>query len=445
MSSNSNIFTGTSRYSSDLQQVLTRAISIASLPLNLLNNQLTTLQSRSDALNSLDGKFAAVLSAVQGISTAADSTTASVSDTDIVAAHSDPSALPGTYSIHVVSQGAPTSAMSLGTLPAVTDPSIQSITTSGSLTLTVGGTPFTITPASNTLSALADAINSSGANVTANIINLGSPSAPNYKLSLQTTKLGNIAVQLNDGSQDLLSTLSPGSQAQYQVNGQPTTPISSDSRTVTIAPGLTVDLLQTGDADVVVSQSSSAQANALSAFATAYNAAVDELTTNRGQGGGALVGDPIISTLSQSLRSLAGFTGGSGAAQNLTDLGLTFDQTGKLSFDQTVFETVAASNPNDVAAFLGSPTTNGFLKSATDALNALEDPMSGIIETTKAGAQTAIDHQNQRIDDEQSRIDALTKDLTGRMAAADALIASLEQQVTYFTTLFGSMNGTSNK
>jgi len=445
MSSNSNIFTGTSRYSSDLQQVLTRAISIASLPLNLLNNQLTTLQSRSDALNSLDGKFAAVLSAVQGISTAADSTTASVSDTDIVAAHSDPSALPGTYSIHVVSQGAPTSAMSLGTLPAVTDPSIQSITTSGSLTLTVGGTPFTITPASNTLSALADAINSSGANVTANIINLGSPSAPNYKLSLKTTKLGNIAVQLNDGSQDLLSTLSPGSQAQYQVNGQPTTPISSDSRTVTIAPGLTVDLLQAGDADVVVSQSSSAQANALSAFATAYNAAVDELTTNRGQGGGALVGDPIVSTLSQSLRSLAGFTGGSGAVQNLTDLGLTFDQTGKLSFDQTVFETVAASNPNDVAAFLGSPTTNGFLKSATDALNALEDPMSGIIETTKAGAQTAIDHQNQRIDDEQSRIDALTKDLTGRMAAADALIASLEQQVTYFTTLFGSMNGTSNK
>jgi hypothetical protein len=31
------------------------------------------------------------------------------------------------------------------------------------------------------------------------------------------------------------------------------------------------------------------------------------------------------------------------------------------------------------------------------------------------------------------------------MAAADALIASLEQQVTYFQTLFGSMNGTSNK
>ena len=53
--SNSSIFTGSSRYSSDLQQVLSRAVSIASLPLHLLNNQLTTLQSRSSALDSLDG------------------------------------------------------------------------------------------------------------------------------------------------------------------------------------------------------------------------------------------------------------------------------------------------------------------------------------------------------------------------------------------------------
>lgn len=443
--SNSTIFTGSSRYSSDLQQVLNRSIAIASLPLNLLNNQLTTLQNRSAALDSLDGKFAALLSAVQGVSTAADSTSATVSDTSVLAAHSESTALPGTYSIHITSQGAPTSALSLGTLPAVTDPSTQSITTAGSLTLTVGGSPVTITPSSNTLSALADAINSSGANVTATIINLGSPSSPNYQLSLQTTKLGDIGIQLNDGSQDLLSTLSTGSQAQYQINGQPATPISSDSRTVTIAPGLTIDLLQAGDADVVVSQSSSAQSNALSAFVTAYNAAVDELASNRGQGTGALVGDPIISTLSQALRSLGGFTGGSGAVQNLADLGLTLDKTGKMSFNQTVFETAAASHPDEVAAFLGSSTTSGFLKTAADTLKDLEDPISGLIGTTKIGAQTAIDHQNQRIEDEQNRIDALTKDLTGRMAAADALIASLEQQVSYFTTLFGSMNGTQNK
>ncbi|MCU1336579.1 MAG: flagellar hook-associated 2 domain protein [Bryobacterales bacterium] len=446
MSNNSTIFTGSSRYSTDLQQVLTRSIAIASLPLTQLNSQLTDLQNRSAALDSLNGKFAALQTALQAVSAAAASTSAQVSDDTVLAPHSDSTALPGSYAIHVVSAGAPTSAVTKSSLPVVQDPSTQSITSASSLTLTVGGTTFTVTPSGNTLNALADAINASGANVTATIINLGSPAAPDYKLSLQSSKLGNIALQLNDGTQNLLTTLATGSQAQYQVNGQPTTPISSDSSTVTIAPGLTVDLLKSGDSNVVVSRSGSAQSNALSSFVAAYNAAVDELNLSRGQGGGPLVGDPVIYTLSQSLRSLTQFTGGgAGSVQNLTDLGLTFDKTGKLSFDQTVFDSVSAAHSSDVRAFLGSASTGGFLKAATDTLNGLEDPINGTIQTTRDSAQTAIDNQNKRIADEQSRIDILQKNLTGRMAAADALIASLEQQVSYFTTLFASMNATQNK
>jgi len=437
-----NLTPATSQYSSDLQQVLSRAIAIASLPMDQLNSQLTDLQNRSTELDTINGKFAALLTSLQGVSSATDSTSAQVSDSTVLAAQSDSTATPGSYAIHVVSAGSPSSALSQGGLPTVQDPSSQSITTSSSLTLTVGGTPFTITPSSDTLSALADAINSSGANITATIVNLGSPSAPDYKLSLQTTKLGNITIQLNDGSKDLMGTLSGGSQAQYQVNGQPSTPISSDSSTVTIAPGLTVDLLKSGDANVVVSQSSSAQANALSSFVAAYNAAVDELSVNRGQGGGALTGDGLIFTLAQSLRGLSGFTGGAGSVQNLTDLGLTFDKTGHLSFDQTVFHSVSAAHPSDVSAFLGSPTTGGFLKAATDTLNGLEDPSTGIIETTVASAQASINNQNQKITDEQSRIDTITANLTAQISAADALIATLEQQASYFTTFFTDMNAT---
>jgi flagellar hook-associated protein 2 len=430
-----------SQYSSDLQQVLSRAIAIASLPLTQLNNQLTTLQSRSTALDSLNGKFSALQTALQSVSNATTSTSAQVSDSSVITAQSDSTAQPGTYAIHVKGAGSPSSTFSQGlpAVPAVQDPSTQSITSASSLTLTVGGTPVTINPSANTLNALADAINSSGANVTAAVINLGSPSAPDYRLSLQSTKLDNITIQLNDGS-DLMGTLTPGANAQYQVNGQPAALISSDSSTVTIAPGVTVDLLKAGDSNVTVSQSSSDQANALSSFVTAYNAAVDELGANRGQGGGALTGDALIYTLSQSLRDMSGFTGGSGSVQNLTDLGLTFDKTGHLSFDQTVFANVSAAHPSDVSAFLGSPTTGGFLKNATDTLNGLEDPTTGTIETTIASAQTAIDNQNQKISDEQTRIDTLTTSLTAKIDAADALIATLEQQQTYFTTLFTDMN-----
>jgi flagellar hook-associated protein 2 len=429
-----------SSYSADLQQVLSRAVAIASLPLNQLNATLTDLQNRSTELNTLNGKFSSVQSAVQSISTAVSSTNAQVSDSSVIAAQSDATASAGTYTIHVVNAGSPSSALSLNTLPVVTNPSTQSISTATSFTLTVGGTPVTVTPSANTLRALADAINSSGASVAATIVNLGSPSAPNYQLSLQSTKLGNITLQLNDGTNDLMGTLSAGTQATYQVNGQPATPISSDSSTVMIAPGVTVDLLSAGDSTVTVSQSSTAQANALSSFATAYNAAVDALSVNRGQGGGALTGDALIYTLSQSLRTISAFSGGSGAVQNLTDIGLTFDQNGHLNFDQNVFTSAAAAHPADVSAFLGSPTTGGFLKDATDTMNGLGDPTTGVLETTIASAQTAIDNQNQKISDEQDRITALTISLTSRIDKADALIASLEQQQTYFTTLFTDMN-----
>jgi flagellar hook-associated protein 2 len=436
-----------SQYSADLQQVLTRSIAIASLPLTQLNNTLTDLQNRSTELNTLNGKFSAIQTAVQSLSTAVSSTTAQASDTSVLTAQSDSTAVPGSYTIHVVTAGSPSNALSLSTLPAVTNPGTQSISTSSSFTLTVGGTPVTITPSGDTLSALADAINSSGANVSATIVNLGSPSAPNYQLSLQSTQLGDITLQLNDGTNDLMGTLSGGTQASYQVNGQPAppaTPISSDSSTVTIAPGVTADLLASGDSTVTVSESSTDQANALSSFATAYNAAVDELNVNRGQGGGALTGDALIYTLSQSLRNISGFTGGSGSVQNLTDLGLTFDQNGHLNFDQTVFSSAAAAHPGDVGAFLGSPTTGGFLQEATNTLTSLGDPTNGILETAISDSQTSIDNQNQKISDEQSRITALTTSLTTQIDSADALIASLEQQQTYFTTLFTDMNGLNN-
>jgi flagellar hook-associated protein 2 len=367
-----------------------------------------------------------------------------VSDGSVLTAQSDSTAVPGSYAIDVVKAGSPSSALSLSTLPAVTNPATQSISSSSSFTLTVGGTPVTITPSGNTLSALADAINSSGANVSATIVNLGSPSAPSYQLSLQSTQMGDITLQLNDGTNDLMGTLSAGIEAQYQVNGQPATPISSDSSTVTIAPGVTADLLSAGNSTVTVSESSTDQANALSSFATAYNAAVDELNLNRGQGGGALTGDAMIYTLSQSLRDISGFTGGSGSVQNLTDLGLTFDQNGHLNFDQTVFNSVAAAHPGDVGAFLGSPTTGGFLQEATNTLTSLGDPTDGILETAISDSQTSIDNQNQKISDEQDRITALTTSLTSKIDSADALIASLEQQQTYFTTLFTDMNGLNN-
>jgi len=440
----SPVFNGTSQFSSDLQQVLSRAVAIASLPLQQLNSQLTDLNSQSSALASLNSNFGAILSSLNSISSGINTPTATASATSVLTVQASASALPGTYAIHVITPGVHTTALSTTSLPTVSDPSSQSITSASSLTLSVGSSSFTINPSSNTLNSLADAINSSGSGVSATIINLGPSSAPNYRLSIQNDQLGDAPVQLNDGSHDLLQILQLGSVAQYQVNGQPSTPISTATSTITVAPGVTADLLQAGDSNIFVSRTSSSLSNALASFVAAYNAAVDAVTANRGSGGGALAGDSVVSTLQQSTQRLVNYNSGSGAVQGLADLGVSVDKTGHLSLDQTQLQSILATNGQDVQTFLGSTTSGGFLKAAADNLNGLEDPSTGTFQALNGSLQIQIGKKNDQIATEQNHIDLVQASLTAQISAADALIAGLEQQVSFVTSLFAAANGTKN-
>ena len=447
-------FNGSSQYASDLQQAINRAVAIASLPVQQLSDSVATWQSQSSELSTLESKFGAIQTAIQSLSSASSGggLEASSSDNTVATATLNPATAvtAGTYSLNVISAGAPTTTLSTtGTgILTVTDPSASSISSSGTFTLTVNGVAQpTITPSSNTLNALAQAINAAGDGVSATIVNLGSPSSPDYRLSLQSNALGNVPIQLNDGTTNLLTTLTTGSEAEYQVDGQPPTPtgISSNSSTVTIAPGLTVDLLKAGQTTVTVTPGASAASDALSSFVAAYNAAVTELRLNHGSSGGALTGQPIVFQLEQSLRSLTGYSGGSGAVKNLAALGVTFNDTsGQLSFDPAQFENLASSDPADVASFLGSATGGGFLTVATNTLTNLEDPANGTIPADINGIQKQITSANQSINDQQARITTMYNSLVAQMSAADAAIASLESQVSFFTSLFTTENALRN-
>jgi flagellar hook-associated protein 2 len=436
-------FNGTSTYAGSLQNVINQAVTIASIPLTQLQDNVTALQGQASELGTLQTDFAAIQTALQTLSstTGGGSLSATVGDNTVATASVDPGTAiaAGTYGLNVINAGSSTTTLSNANLPTVSDPTTTSISTASSYTLTVGTSTFTITPTADNLDALAQAINGANAGVTATLVNLGSSSAPSYRLSVQSTALGDIPIQLSDGS-NLLSTLTTGAPAQYQVDGQPTTPISSSSSTVTLAPGVTVNLLKVGDTTVTVAEDPSAAANALSAFATAYNAAVTELNKNHGTTGGALTGESIVSQLQQSLNGLVNYSGGTGTVHSMDDLGLTFNSQGQLVFNQAQFESVSASDPNGVASFLGTPTGTGFLASATNEFNGLLQPSTGLFDDTNEGIQQQINSDDQQISDTQARITTMQNNLNAQMSAADSMIASLQSQVSYFTTLFQDEN-----
>ena len=216
---------------------------------------------------------------------------------------------------------ASTTTASTGVL-AVADPTATNISTSSTFTLTVGTTPYSLTPASNNLDSLVAAINASGANVQATVVNVGGSSNPNYELSIQGTQNAASTIQLSDGTHNLLTTMNAGSPVTYSVNGQAS--VTSNTTTISLSTGLTVTARATGSASVTVAQSASGVENALSSLATSYNAAVDALVGN--QNGGALAGQSVIGQLSSALQTLPNYTSpSSSGVQTMTDLGLTFD------------------------------------------------------------------------------------------------------------------------
>jgi flagellar hook-associated protein 2 len=433
-------FNGVSSYANDFQQVLTRAVDIASLPMQNLQNQVTTLTQQEQTLGGLQSTFSSLQGAIQSIGTAQASMSATVSDPSTVSASATPSALPGTYTIQVTNLGSSTTTLSNAGTPPVTDPTSQNISSSSTFTLTINGTATTITPSGNSLQDLAGAINGAGLAVQATIVNVGSNSSPDYRLSIVSNNLAPDTIQLTDsGNNSLLTTLSTGAPATYEVDGINTL-IQSSSSQVTLSPGLTVNLLKTnvGSWDTItVGQNTNSLSSALSGFVTAYNAAVDAVNQQHGQNAGPLAGSSLIDSLGQILQSVSLYSNGSGSVTSITGLGLDLDATGHLSFDPTQ---LSALSPATIQQFLGS-ATSGFVGAATSALTSAADPGTGMIESDVNSVQGQINNENTLISQKQDQVSALQASMQQQLAAADAAIAVLQQQVTMMSDLFTAQYG----
>jgi len=432
-------FSGMSNYSQDLQNVIYREVQIASLPITQLQNNVSTLTNQSSELQTLSGKFSSLQSAISSLSSAAGQTLAATSsNSSAVTASVSDGAVAASYAVEVDNLGSYSDALSLDTtLPKVTDPTAQSITSSQTFTLTVNGKQTTVHSSGTSLNALAQAVNNVNAGVQATVIDVGSGTSHDYRLSLQSTQYGAFTMQLNDGSTDLLSTTATGQPVQYSINGKQ---LSGGSRTVGLTQGLTLNLSATNvgaPATITVAANTGGIAQALQSFVTAYNGAVDELNQNRGQAGGALTGQGIVSSLAGMLESVAGYSNGTSGISSLYSLGVSFgDTSGHLSFDAATFNAAVASQPDALSTFLGSATGGGFLQTATDTLNGIEDPTNGILPQTLTATIAEVTSVNQQISDKQDQVATLQTNLVQQMSQADALMASLQQQATYFNNMW---------
>jgi flagellar hook-associated protein 2 len=447
-SSVNSIFTGNSQFSTSFQQVISRAVSFASLPMQQMQSEVATLQAQSSELNTLNGDFSNLQSSIAALNSALSlgSYTAVSSDTSVATASLSGTPAAGTYTVEVDTMGTHASAMSSDDLAKVTDPAVSGISDATSYTLTIGDNSYTIHTSDVTLSSLASAINSSSAGVHATVVNVGSQGSTDYRLSIQDGKMQAVSIQLTSlngtSNGDLLSPLADGEATTYRVNGKPAAdsdPLSTSSSVITLAPGVSVSPAGAGTTTITVGQNTNGVSVALQSFVNAYNTVKAEIDSNRGQGTGALQGQSVLASLSQVLNQITGYSTGMDGISSLTSLGLQFDQTGVLSFDSSAFASATQGQLTQLATFLGSSSAGGFLKTANDALTGLTDSISGLFQSSINDLKDSIARDNQSISDDQDRIVTMTNNLNSQMAAADAAIASLEQQYSYLSQMFQQM------
>lgn len=380
-----------------------------SQPLQRLQARQTLNQKRSDALRSLSSSLTTLSI---GISSLYDGLSArSVSSTDPNQSYVSATATGaanGTYDVKVASIA------TKGQVSAsVADPN-AAIFTSGSGSFAVQGTDGTVkafTLTTNSLYGLRDAINSSGAGVSATIVNTGSGATP-YQLVVTANSTGTgstggvvrlAAINNPDSSattlDPALSALSGGaitgtfaaptglsggaastgsniaSDAVFSVNG---IQMTRQSNTVSDAVSGVTFTLKKGDASndsiLTVGQDVNAATTALQNVISQFNTLLKNyktLSTPVNDGSGNITPQPLEgdsvarSLISQVRAALSGTVDGMSSSAKYNSgasIGIKTNADGTLSLDATAFKNALNDNPQAVAQVFklsGSSTAGG--------------------------------------------------------------------------------------
>lgn len=416
-----------SQFASQYQTVLTHAMQTAEIPLTQLQSQDSTVLSQETAFGTLSSSVASLVTSLQNLGTLAsngalgatssDPSVVSVSDTGATAANS--------YTINSITSIA--AAASETSTEGYANSASTQVSATGQMTLVVGTQDYNLNlTGNNNLQGLENAINSSGAPVTASI--LTTPGG-NY-LSVTANSTGATTLQLFDGTSasgtDLLTDKNQGSDAVFQLNG---INVDQSSNTINnIIPGLTFTLLGPSSSPVTLSlQTDPTQLSSdLQDFVTQYNALQSEIASQTGTSGGALAGQTVLNQIQETLQQLTSYTTTTGTVQSLADLGVEFSDTGQASFDSTTFDALSSQQISDALTYIGSTTTG--LGGFSAQLDQYSDPVTGLIQDEVSGLQTTDSDLQNQISTMTTQIQTMQTNLVAQLEAADSQEYSLQQQ-----------------
>ena len=411
--------------------------------------QLAALQAQDTVFTSLGTDLSTLTTSLQaltdftGVLATKDG---SSSDTNILSlASASSGAVAGSHTI-VVSHLASTSSVHTDAIPSAH-------TIAGSVQVQVGSgkaQTINVDPSSNTLAALATAINSAGIGVTAGIISDSTGS----RLSIVSSTggaAGELAVTssltdtTNGGSAIAFKVGQDGTDAKLNVDG---IDLSSATNTVSTAiPGVTFQLLSAdanASVQVEITNDNSTILSAFSSLVTAYNAVAKDIRTQEGKDASGkpepLFASATLSLLQSQLSSALLGSKASGTVSSVSQLGITFNKDGTLALSTDTLTSELNSNFSDVVGFLQNADSFGKTFAAT--LNNLgTQAPNGVIylAAQQNSAQEAA--LTLSISNEDALLATQKASLTKELTTANQILQSIPEQLNQVNELYSATTG----
>jgi len=445
----------------DISSLVSQILSESSGQMTEWQGEQSTLQSQASDLTVINSALTNLATAVTALADplgALTAQSATSSDTSVLSATADTSAVAGTHTV-AVSNLATAGAVYTNDFAGGASASIlPSGATSGEIDLQVGGstgttTPITITPGSNhTLTTLASYINSQNLGVNANVVT----DANGSRLALvsqNTGSAGALAITANNTS---LSFNAPtgGANAQLTIDG---VPYASASNTVTGAiPGVTLNLANASSGNPVqltVGPDAAQATSAINNFVSAYNQVISDINQEVAYNAatnsqGPLGSDPSVAQLQSSLLTDAAFSvTGNGGDVNLAALGINTNNDGTLTVDSSQLSSALASNPAAVQNFFQNTASTGFANAFNTDLTNLTDPTQGVLNVDLAQNKAEQADLTTSINNFQTQLTAQQAALTTEYSEVNASLQAyplLLQQVTETLGTLGSGSSSSS-
>jgi flagellar hook-associated protein 2 len=450
----------------NVSQIVTALMDTEKGPLNSINKSISKDNAQISAYGSISSQIASFQSSIAGLITPSTikATTASSSSTSVLSASNDGTALAGEYKITVDQVASPqVIKISNSTFTSLYD----KFADDGVISIAINSVTYEITPTSYTVAGLAEAINSANlTGISATIINLGTSSDPDYQVRIVNTSDKTATIDLSAIKEENVSVFNTETDIDDDTDAVPSIftingsgPIERSSNTITdLIPGLTINLVSTGDSTITVAQDNSALSSKIAAFVTAFNALDKSLKDissydATAKKGAALYGDSTINSLRREIRSIITSTLGVDSTTSynrLSQVGVSFKSDGTLSLTTTTLNTAISANFNKVASLFSgtgdstdSSTSQGFAYQLNTLLTSATG-IDGLITNRKSSLQSEIRRLQARADQEQLRLADLQQMYQRQYTALDRTVASLNSMSSYLTNQFDAMSNARN-